>query len=78
MALHQTAASARHIGPAPAPWAQDPAVSRRADVLVLGPRPDDPPSFFTCPADREVQLRLASGFGYDPAGARPDLLRPAL
>ncbi|MFB7713938.1 DUF6461 domain-containing protein [Streptomyces sp. NPDC056105] len=59
-------------------WALDPQVSRGAEVLILGPRPDDPPSFITYLADGEVQLHLELGFGYDPAGTQPDLLRPAL
>ncbi|MXM64126.1 hypothetical protein GR925_11880 [Streptomyces sp. HUCO-GS316] len=59
-------------------WALDPAVSRGAEVLIFDPRPDDPPSFFTYLADGEVQLHFELGFGYDPAGAQPDLLRPAL
>ncbi|AXE76339.1 DUF6461 domain-containing protein [Streptomyces atratus] len=59
-------------------WALDPAVSRGAEVLILDPRPDDPPSFFTYLADGAVQLHFELGFGYDPAGAQPDLLRPAL
>lgn len=59
-------------------WALDPTVSRGAEVLILDPRPDDPPSFFTYLADGEVQLHFELGFGYDPAGARPGLLRPAL
>ncbi|OKJ39026.1 DUF6461 domain-containing protein [Streptomyces sp. CB01580] len=59
-------------------WTLDPAVSRGAEVLILDPRPDDPPSFFTYLADGEVQLHFELGFGYDPAGAQPDLLRPAL
>ncbi|WP_406385404.1 DUF6461 domain-containing protein [Streptomyces sp. NBC_01618] len=59
-------------------WALDPAVSCGAEVLILDPRPDDPPSFFTYLADGEVQLHFELGFGYDPAGAQPDLLRPAL
>ncbi|MFE5096251.1 DUF6461 domain-containing protein [Streptomyces sp. NPDC056638] len=52
-------------------WALDPAVSRGAEVLILDPRPDDPPSFFTYLADGEVQLHFELGFGYDPAGAQP-------
>jgi hypothetical protein len=60
-------------------WALDPAVSRGgAEMLILDPRPDDPPSFFRYLADGEVQLHFELGFGYDPAGAQPDLLRPAL
>ncbi|MFF4250268.1 DUF6461 domain-containing protein [Streptomyces sp. NPDC001663] len=59
-------------------WALDPAVSRGAEVLIFDPRPDDPPSFFTYLADGEVQLHFELGFGHDPAGAQPDLLRPAL
>ncbi|MGX1135631.1 hypothetical protein RKD49_007821 [Streptomyces glaucescens] len=59
-------------------WLLDPAVSRGAEVLILDPRPDDPPSFFTYLADGEPQLHFELGFGYDPTGARPDLLRPAL
>jgi hypothetical protein len=60
-------------------WALDPAVSRDgAEVLIFDPRPDDPPSFFTYLANGEVQLHFELGFGYDPAGAQPDLLRPAL
>ncbi|WP_394436783.1 DUF6461 domain-containing protein [Streptomyces sp. SGAir0957] len=59
-------------------WALDPALSRGAEIVVLDPRPDDPPSFFGYHADGEVQLHFELGFGYDPAGARPDLLRPAL
>ncbi|MFG2786086.1 DUF6461 domain-containing protein [Streptomyces sp. NPDC048419] len=60
-------------------WSLDPAVSRDgAEVLVFDPRPDDPPSFFRYLADGELQLHFELGFGYDPAGAQPDLLRPAL
>ncbi|KNE83880.1 MULTISPECIES: DUF6461 domain-containing protein [Streptomyces] len=60
-------------------WALDPAVSRGgAEVLIFDPRPDDPPSFFTYLADGEVQLHFELGSGYDPAGAQPNLLRPAL
>ncbi|MCM2579267.1 DUF6461 domain-containing protein [Streptomyces meridianus] len=59
-------------------WSLDPAVSRGAEVLIFDPRPDDPPSFFRYLADGELQLHCELGFGYDPAGARPDLLRPAL
>ncbi|RVU15266.1 hypothetical protein EOT10_39595 [Streptomyces antnestii] len=59
-------------------WSLDPAVSRGAEVLIFDPRPDDPPSFFRYLADGEVQLHFELGFGYDPAGSRPDLLRPAL
>ncbi|MFI9819584.1 DUF6461 domain-containing protein [Streptomyces sp. NPDC052013] len=60
-------------------WALDPAVSRGgAEVLIFDPRPDDPPSLFRYLADGEVQLHFELGFGYDPAGAQPDLLRPAL
>ncbi|MFJ2770493.1 DUF6461 domain-containing protein [Streptomyces sp. NPDC087300] len=59
-------------------WTLDPATSRGAEVLILDPRPDDPPSFFTYLADGQVRLHFELGFGYDPAGARPDLLRPAL
>ncbi|MFE7835073.1 DUF6461 domain-containing protein [Streptomyces sp. NPDC057474] len=59
-------------------WSLDPAVSRGAEVLIFDPRPDDPPSFFRYLADGEVQLHFELGFGYDPAGAQPDLLRPAL
>ncbi|MFK4066768.1 DUF6461 domain-containing protein [Streptomyces sp. NPDC029674] len=59
-------------------WAPDPAVSRGAEVLIFDPRPDDPPSFFSYHADGEVQLHLELGADYDPAGAQPDLLRPAL
>ncbi|MGP4089978.1 DUF6461 domain-containing protein [Streptomyces sp. KR55] len=59
-------------------WALDPAASRGAEVLIFDPRPDDPPSFFRYLADGEVQLHFELGFGYDPAGAQPDLLRPAL
>ena len=46
--------------------------------MILDPRPDDPPSFFTYLADGKVHLHFEPGFGYDPAGAQPDLLRPAL
>ncbi|MFK4070474.1 DUF6461 domain-containing protein [Streptomyces sp. NPDC029674] len=59
-------------------WALDPAVSRGAEVLIFDPRPDDPPSFFSYHADGEVQLHFELGAGYDPAGAQPNLLRPAL
>lgn len=60
-------------------WSLDPAVSRDgAEVLIFDPRPDDPPSFFTYLADGELQLHVELGFGYDPVGAQPDLLRPAL
>lgn len=59
-------------------WALDPAVSHGAEVLILDPRPDDPPSFFTYLADGKVQLHFELGFSYDPSGAQPDLLRPAL
>ncbi|MEV1026812.1 DUF6461 domain-containing protein [Streptomyces sp. NPDC050264] len=59
-------------------WALDPAVSRGAEVLIFDPRPDDPPSFFSYHSDGEVQLHFELGFGYEPAGAQPDLLRPAL
>lgn len=60
-------------------WALDPAVSRGgAEILIFDPRPDDPPSFFRYLADGELQLHFELGFGYDPAGAQPDLLRPAL
>ncbi|MFI6654092.1 DUF6461 domain-containing protein [Streptomyces sp. NPDC050523] len=60
-------------------WSLDPAVSRGgAEVLIFDPRPDDPPSFFTYLADGELQLHFELGFGYHPAGAQPDLLRPAL
>ncbi|WP_372347217.1 DUF6461 domain-containing protein [Streptomyces sp. KL116D] len=59
-------------------WALDPAVSHGAEVLILDPRPDDPPSFLSYFADGEVQLHLELSSGHDPAGARPDLLRPAL
>ncbi|MFE0178888.1 DUF6461 domain-containing protein [Streptomyces sp. NPDC059002] len=59
-------------------WALDPATSRGAEVLIFDPRPDDPPSFFSYLADGELQLHFELGFGYDPSGARPDLLRPAL
>jgi hypothetical protein len=59
-------------------WSLDPAVSRGAEVLIFDPRPDDPPSFFTYLAGGELQLHFELGFGYDPAGAQPDLLRPAL
>ncbi|WP_328422217.1 DUF6461 domain-containing protein [Streptomyces sp. NBC_00443] len=59
-------------------WSLDPAVSRGAEVLIFDPRPDDPPSFFRYLADGEVQLHFELGFGYDPSGAQPDLLRPAL
>ncbi|MFF1378699.1 DUF6461 domain-containing protein [Streptomyces sp. NPDC058308] len=59
-------------------WALDPAVSRDAEVLIFDPRPDDPPSFFSYHADGEVQLHFELGAGYSPAGAQPDLLRPAL
>ncbi|MEU3221324.1 hypothetical protein [Streptomyces sp. NPDC006971] len=53
-------------------------MSRGAEVLILDPRSDDPPFFFRYLADGEVQLHFELGFGYDPAGAQPDLLRPAL
>jgi Family of unknown function (DUF6461) len=59
-------------------WFLDLAVSRGVEVLIFDPRPDDPPSFFRYLADGEVQLHFEPGFGYDPAGAQPDLLRPAL
>ncbi|WP_328870964.1 DUF6461 domain-containing protein [Streptomyces sp. NBC_00287] len=59
-------------------WSLDPAVSHGAAVLIFDPRPDDPPSFFRYLADGELQLHFELGFGYDPAGAQPDLLRPAL
>ncbi|MGW0184693.1 DUF6461 domain-containing protein [Streptomyces sp. NPDC003362] len=59
-------------------WSLDPAVSRGAEVLILDPRPDDPPSFFTYLADGELQLHFELGCGYDPVGPQPDLLRPAL
>ncbi|PAZ15949.1 hypothetical protein CLM62_10730 [Streptomyces sp. SA15] len=60
-------------------WSLDPTVSRGgAEVLIFDPRPDDPPSFFRYLADSEVQLHFELGFGYYPAGAQPDLLRPAL
>jgi hypothetical protein len=59
-------------------WALDPATSRGAEILIFDPRPDDPPSFFTYLADGELQLHFELGFGYDPVGAQPDLLRPAL
>ncbi|MFE4337080.1 DUF6461 domain-containing protein [Streptomyces sp. NPDC056831] len=59
-------------------WSLDPAVSLGAEILILDPRPDDPPSFFRYLADGEVQLHFEPGFGYEPAGAQPDLLRPAL
>ncbi|MEU7576726.1 DUF6461 domain-containing protein [Streptomyces sp. NPDC041068] len=59
-------------------WALDPATSRGAEVLIFDPRPDDPPSFFTYLAEGELQLHFELGFGYDPVGAQPDLLRPAL
>ncbi|MFC9615917.1 DUF6461 domain-containing protein [Streptomyces sp. NPDC056938] len=59
-------------------WALDPPVSRDAEVLIFDPRPDDPPSFVAYLADGEVQLHFELGFGYDPAGAQPDVLRPAL
>lgn len=60
-------------------WSLDPAVSRGgADVLIFDPRPDDPPSFFRYLADGELQLHFELGSGYDPTGAQPDLLRPAL
>lgn len=60
-------------------WSLDPAVSRGgAEVLILDPRPDDPPSFFTYLADGELRLHFELGHGYDPAGTQPDLLRPAL
>ncbi|MFF2008556.1 DUF6461 domain-containing protein [Streptomyces sp. NPDC058195] len=60
-------------------WSLDPAVSRGgADVLILDPRPDDPPSFFTYLADGELCLHFELGFGYAPAGTQPGLLRPAL
>ncbi|MYY83907.1 hypothetical protein GT044_22025 [Streptomyces sp. SID335] len=59
-------------------WALDPAVSRGAEVLIFDPRPDDPPAFFSCHRDGEVQLHFELGAGYHPAGAQPDLLRPAL
>ncbi|WP_328723066.1 DUF6461 domain-containing protein [Streptomyces sp. NBC_00247] len=59
-------------------WALDPAVSRGTEVLVFDPRPDDPPSVFRYLADGDVQLHFELGAGYDPAGAQPDLLRPAL
>ncbi|MEU5689651.1 hypothetical protein DEJ48_39240 [Streptomyces venezuelae] len=58
-------------------WALDPGVSRGAEVLIFDPRPDDPPSFFSYHANGEVQLYFELG-GYDPAGAQPELLRPAL
>ncbi|MFF4605185.1 DUF6461 domain-containing protein [Streptomyces sp. NPDC001339] len=59
-------------------WSLDPAASRGAEVLIFDPRPDDPPSLFRYLADGELQLHFELGFGYDPAGAQPDLLRPAL
>ncbi|MFG2651227.1 DUF6461 domain-containing protein [Streptomyces sp. NPDC048436] len=59
-------------------WALNPAVSLGAEVLIFDPRPDDPPAFFSYLAEGEVQLHFELGAGYDPAGARPDLLRPAL
>ncbi|MEV6613218.1 DUF6461 domain-containing protein [Streptomyces sp. NPDC051051] len=59
-------------------WSLDPAVSSGAEVLTFDPGPDDPPSFFRYLADGELQLHFESGFGYDPVGAQPDLLRPAL
>ncbi|MFF8731807.1 DUF6461 domain-containing protein [Streptomyces sp. NPDC015171] len=59
-------------------WALDPAVSQGAEVLIFDPRPDDPPSFFVYLADGAVQLHFELGAGYDPSGAQPDLLRPAL
>lgn len=59
-------------------WALDPAVSRGTEVLIFDPRPDDPPAFFSYHCDGEVQLHFELGAGYDPAGAQPDLLRPAL
>lgn len=55
-----------------------PPVSRGAEVLIFDPRPDGPPSFFGYHANGEVQLHFELGAGYDPAGAQPDLLRPAL
>lgn len=58
-------------------WALDPVVSRGAEVLIFDPRPDDPPAFFSYHANGEVQLHFELGAGYDPAGAQPDLLRPA-
>ncbi|MFF3784419.1 DUF6461 domain-containing protein [Streptomyces sp. NPDC001933] len=60
-------------------WSLDPAVSRGgAEILILDPRPDDPPSFFRYLVDGELRLHFELGFGYDPAGTQPDLLRPAL
>jgi Family of unknown function (DUF6461) len=59
-------------------WALDPATSRGAEVLIFDPQPDNPPSFFRYFADGELQLHFELGFGYHPAGAQPDLLRPAL
>jgi hypothetical protein len=59
-------------------WSLDPEVSRGAEVLILDPRPDDPPSFFRYLAHGELQLHCDIGSGYDPSGAQPDLLRPAL
>lgn len=59
-------------------WALDPGVSRGAEVLIFDPRPDDLPSFFTCLADGKLQLHFELGFGYEPVGDQPELLRPAL
>ncbi|MFE1440509.1 hypothetical protein [Streptomyces sp. NPDC058739] len=42
-------------------WALDPEVSRGAEVVILDPRPDDPPSFLTYLADGEMQLHFELG-----------------
>jgi hypothetical protein len=59
-------------------WCLNPVVSLGTEVLIFDPRPDDPPSFFRYLADGELQLHFELGSGYDPSGAQPDLLRPAL